>query len=40
MLIVVTQMEHRLQTALPPDGQGQLSLDSAIVFVRSPTSNA
>lgn len=40
MEIAVKEMENRLQAAFPPDGQGQLSLDAAMAFVRSLTSNA
>ncbi len=40
MEIAVSEMENRLQAALPPDGQGELSLDDAMAFVRSLTSNA
>lgn len=38
MEIAVTEMEGRLQAAFSPDGQGQLSLDAAMAFVRSLTS--
>jgi hypothetical protein len=40
MEIAVKEMESRLQAASPPDGQGELSLDAAMAFVRSLTSNA
>ncbi len=40
MEIAVTEMERRLQTAFSPDGQGQLSLDAAMAFVRNLTSHA
>jgi len=40
MEIAVTEMEHRLQAAFPPDGQGTLSPDAAMAFVRSLTSHA
>lgn len=40
MEIAVTEMERRLQAAFPPDGQGELSLDAAMAFVRSLTSHA
>lgn len=38
MEIAVTEMERRLQAAFPPDGQGELSTDAAMAFVRSLTS--
>jgi len=40
MEIAVREMEHRLQAAFPAEGQGQLSLDAAMAFVRSLTSRA
>ncbi|MCK6484519.1 MAG: hypothetical protein L6R00_10350 [Phycisphaerae bacterium] len=40
MEIAVTEMERRLQAAFPPDGQGPLSPDAAMAFVRSLTSRA
>lgn len=38
MEIAAAEMEHRLQAAFPASGQGQLSLDAAMAFVRSLTS--
>jgi hypothetical protein len=38
MEIAAAEMEHRLQAAFPAEGQGQLSLDAAMAFVRSLTS--
>lgn len=38
MEIAVREMEHRLQAAFPAEGQGQLSVDAAMAFVRSLTS--
>ncbi|MBK9119760.1 MAG: hypothetical protein IPM18_09200 [Phycisphaerales bacterium] len=38
MEIAVQEMEHRLQAAFPAEGQGRLSLDAAMAFVRSLTS--
>ncbi len=40
MEIAAQEMEHRLQSAFPADGQGQLSLDAAMTFVRTLTSRA
>ncbi len=40
MEIAATEMEHRLQAAFPADGQGQLSLDAAMTFIRSLSSRA
>ncbi len=37
MEIAAAEMEHRLQAAFPASGQGQLSLDAAMAFVRSLT---
>lgn len=38
MEIAAAEMEHRLQAAFPAEGQGQLSLDAAMAFVRRLTS--
>lgn len=40
MEIAAQEMENRLQAAFPADGQGQLSLDAAMTFVRTLTSRA
>lgn len=40
MEIAAREMEDRLQSAFPVDGQGQLSLDAAMTFVRALTSRA
>lgn len=37
MAIAVQELEHRLQTAFPPDGQGTLSLDAGMAFLRNLT---
>ncbi|MCC6358546.1 MAG: hypothetical protein IT450_07380 [Phycisphaerales bacterium] len=40
MEIAVREMEDCLQAAFPPEGQGQLSLDAAMAFIRNLTSRA
>jgi hypothetical protein len=40
MEIAAQEMEHRLLAAFPADGQGQLSPDAAMTFVRALTSRA
>lgn len=40
MEIAAQEMGDRLQAAFPADGQGQLSLDAAMAFIRNPTSHA